>query len=184
MNSTELGRRLREARLAKKMTQSEVVGNFITRNMLSQIESGTAMPSMKTLEFLSGVLEVPMERLIAEQDEPACTQPALAQLQAVKKMLAEGKYKEILAAEDLSGLLEDEFQAIRSIASLRIAEDLAQTQEIASMQEALIHAKRAAQEAMVGIYANPARAAQAQTLISQIAKFLSSYYSDLAQAGV
>ena len=47
MGRAELGRRLKEARLARKMTQSEVVGDFITRNMLSQIESGSAMPSVK-----------------------------------------------------------------------------------------------------------------------------------------
>ena len=42
MNSEELGKRIKEARLAKKMTQSELVGTFITRNMLSRIESGNA----------------------------------------------------------------------------------------------------------------------------------------------
>ena len=66
MDNAELGRRLKSARLAKKMTQSDVVGSFITRNMLSQIESGTATPSMKTLEYLSGVLELPLEKLLSE----------------------------------------------------------------------------------------------------------------------
>ena len=42
MNSEELGKRIKEARLAKKMTQSELVGTFIKRNMLSRIESGNA----------------------------------------------------------------------------------------------------------------------------------------------
>ena len=36
MNPSLLGKKIKEARLAKKMTQKEVVGNFITRNMLSQ----------------------------------------------------------------------------------------------------------------------------------------------------
>ena len=40
MTPEERGRRIKEARISKKMTQSEVVGTFITRNMLSQIESG------------------------------------------------------------------------------------------------------------------------------------------------
>ena len=53
MNSGELGKRIKEARLAKKMTQSELVGTFITRNMLSRIESGNACPSVKTLEYLA-----------------------------------------------------------------------------------------------------------------------------------
>ena len=66
MDGKQLGRRLKEARLAKKMTQSEVVGTFITRNMLSQIESGAATPSVKTLEYLSEVLDMPMSQLVAE----------------------------------------------------------------------------------------------------------------------
>jgi len=43
MDRAALGSRIKEARLAKKLTQTEVVGSFITRNMLSQIESGTAL---------------------------------------------------------------------------------------------------------------------------------------------
>ena len=58
MENNTLGKRIKEARLAKKMTQSEVVGDFITRNMLSQIESGSATPSVKTLEYLCKVLEL------------------------------------------------------------------------------------------------------------------------------
>ena len=64
MDAQKLGRKIREARLAKRLTQSEVVGDFITRNMLSQIESGAATPSMKTLEYLSNVLSVPMSQLV------------------------------------------------------------------------------------------------------------------------
>ncbi|MCL2697633.1 MAG: helix-turn-helix domain-containing protein [Oscillospiraceae bacterium] len=66
MNGEILGRKLKEARLLKKMTQSEVVGNYITRNMLSQIESGAAFPSIRTLEYLSDVLEVSMPELLAD----------------------------------------------------------------------------------------------------------------------
>lgn len=67
MDNITLGKRIKEARLAKKMTQSEVVGTFITRNMLSQIESGTATPSVKTLEYLSNVLELPLDQLMSAE---------------------------------------------------------------------------------------------------------------------
>lgn len=73
MDSIELGKRIREARLSKKMTQSEVVGTFITRNMLSQIESGTATPSFKTLEYLSSVLDIPVNQLIPEPEQNTVT---------------------------------------------------------------------------------------------------------------
>lgn len=49
----ELGEKLRNARLEAGLTQRALCGNQITRNMLSQIENGTARPSMATLRYLA-----------------------------------------------------------------------------------------------------------------------------------
>lgn len=68
MTQAELGKRIKEARLAKKMTQSEVVGSFITRNMLSQIESGSASPSIKTLEYIANALDIPLNQLMTNEE--------------------------------------------------------------------------------------------------------------------
>ena len=48
MDSTALGKRLKKLGL-RKNDPIRGSGDFITRNMLSQIESGTAYPSVKTL---------------------------------------------------------------------------------------------------------------------------------------
>lgn len=58
-NTMTLGQKVKEARLERRMTQKEVVGDFITRNMLSKIENDSATPSVKTLEYLAGVLGLP-----------------------------------------------------------------------------------------------------------------------------
>ena len=47
--SMELGEKLRRARVEAGLTQKQLCENLVTRNMLSQIENGTAKPSMKTL---------------------------------------------------------------------------------------------------------------------------------------
>lgn len=52
----ELGEKLRQARLEAGLSQRQLCGEEITRNMLSQIENGTARPSTKTLQFLAGRL--------------------------------------------------------------------------------------------------------------------------------
>ena len=52
----ELGQRLRQARLDAGLSQRQLCGGEITRNMLSQIENGTARPSMDTLRYLAGRL--------------------------------------------------------------------------------------------------------------------------------
>lgn len=54
-----LGQKIREARQSKGMTQKELVGDYITRNMLSKIENDSAVPSVRTLEYLAGALGFP-----------------------------------------------------------------------------------------------------------------------------
>ena len=44
-----LGQKLRQTRLSKGLSQSQVAGGCVTRNMLSQIENDQASPSMRTL---------------------------------------------------------------------------------------------------------------------------------------
>ena len=183
MDSAELGRRLKSARLAKKMTQSDVAGTFITRNMLSLIESGNATPSVKTLEYLSSVLEIPMEKLLSESGEDhLLEQSHLQTLQNAKNFLSMQQYHELLQCTDKpEGLFADEFHAMRSIAYLELAYELARSSQTDILQNAVAYARSAAQEATIGIYANPARAAQANQLIANLAKYLSDYYSSLAQ---
>ena len=52
----ELGEKLRQARLEAGLSQRQLCGEDITRNMLSQIEHGSAKPSMKTLQVLASRL--------------------------------------------------------------------------------------------------------------------------------
>lgn len=52
----ELGEKLRQARIEAGLSQRQLCGEVITRNMLSLIESGKAKPSMSTLQYLAGRL--------------------------------------------------------------------------------------------------------------------------------
>lgn len=52
----ELGEKLLQARLDAGLSQRQLCGDQITRNMLSQIEHGTARPSMATLQYLASRL--------------------------------------------------------------------------------------------------------------------------------
>ena len=49
----ELGEKLKQARLEAGLSQRQLCGDAITRNMLSQIENGSAKPSMATLRYLA-----------------------------------------------------------------------------------------------------------------------------------
>lgn len=52
----ELGEKLLRARLEAGLSQRQLCGEEITRNMLSQIEHGSAKPSMSTLQYLAARL--------------------------------------------------------------------------------------------------------------------------------
>ena len=63
----ELGHRLKQARLEAGLSQRQLCGEEITRNMLSQIENGSARPSMDTLRYLASRLGKPMGYFLEEQ---------------------------------------------------------------------------------------------------------------------
>lgn len=61
-----LGQKLRQARLERGLTQKQLVGDQITRNMLSKIENDSATPSMRTLEFLARQLNLPVSYFLSD----------------------------------------------------------------------------------------------------------------------
>lgn len=78
----ELGQRLRQARLEAGLSQRQLCGDTITRNMLSQIENGSAKPSMETLRYLAGKLGKPMGYFLEEQAVTSPNQQVMAQARA------------------------------------------------------------------------------------------------------
>ena len=64
-----LGEKIKKARKEKKLTQNALVKDKITRNMLSQIESGNANPSLDTIKFLAERLSLPTAYLISDKDD-------------------------------------------------------------------------------------------------------------------
>lgn len=61
-----LGERLKQARLEKGLSQRQLCGEEITRNMLSQIENGSATPSVATLQMLALRLGKPVSFFLEE----------------------------------------------------------------------------------------------------------------------
>lgn len=59
-----LGERIRTLRKQKKMTLDALAGDRLTKGMLSQIENNKARPSMESLEYIAGRLEVTISELV------------------------------------------------------------------------------------------------------------------------
>ena len=174
MDRTELGKRIKEARLAKKLTQAEVVGTFITRNMLSQIESGNALPSVKTLQYLCEKLEIPMSTFETEDGTAQAEKNPYLKL---RDAFAQERYEEIVSCEECENY-GDELAALKARSLLALAAK-ADKQDVVSLQQAADRARAAAELAGRGIYANDSVRSEAQLLFNSLAQQLSDYYKSM-----
>lgn len=87
----KLGEKIKAARLNAGMTQAELAGDFITRNMLSQIENGLAMPSLQTALYIADKLGLDAGILFSEGDNRDIYF-LTRRLPELKKLYAEGDY--------------------------------------------------------------------------------------------
>ena len=85
----KLGEKIKAARLNAGMTQAELAGDFITRNMLSQIENGLAMPSLQTALYIADKLGLDAGILFSEGDNKDIYF-LTRKLPEIKKLFSEG----------------------------------------------------------------------------------------------
>ena len=120
----ELGKRLKEARLAAGLSQRQLCGDEITRNMLSQIENGAARPSMDTLKYLAARLGKSVSYFLEEETVTSPNQTVMA---AARAACRAGQWQKVLTAlGDYRGkdpLFDEERALLGYLALTALAED-------------------------------------------------------------
>lgn len=115
----ELGEKIKKARLEAGLSQRQLCGEEITRNMLSLIEHGSAKPSMKTLGYLSRQLGKPISYFLEEDARDSSELVESAEnLRRAEEALAEGK--EIYAAQLLDRVTEPRLRREKLLLRARI----------------------------------------------------------------
>ncbi|MBQ8238345.1 MAG: helix-turn-helix transcriptional regulator [Oscillospiraceae bacterium] len=124
----ELGIRLKQARLALGLSQRQLCGDEITRNMLSQIENGSARPSMDTLRYLAARLGKPVSYFLEEETVTSPNQPAMT---AARSAWQAGEAHAVLTAlEAYRGrdpVFDEEANLLRYLALTALAEAALET---------------------------------------------------------
>lgn len=119
-----VGTRIKELRRAKGLTQSDLVGGEITRNMLSRIESDKALPSLSTLLFLSERLGVSAGYILDEERTLFEDKKSLV-LPKLKAAYTRGNYREVLRLYERDlGECDDEVAYLMADTSAKHAEEL------------------------------------------------------------
>ena len=110
-----LGEKLRQLRQQRGLTQAEVAGEAITRNMLSLLEHDQAAASVKTLRYLSQRLGVPLSALMEEESQEEMS------LEAARTCFLAGDDEGCLVALEGSALpLGEEAKLLSCRSSLRL----------------------------------------------------------------
>lgn len=91
-----IGEKIKFLRQKKKLTQAAICGDLITRNMLSRIENGAALPSLPTLKHLADKLGVSAGYFLDDADELFPYQK-LALMPPIKEAFRNHDYTAVLA---------------------------------------------------------------------------------------
>ena len=119
--SMTLGEKLKALRKARGMTQAQLAGDRITRNMLSSIERDAALPSYETLRFLGKELAV-NPGCFFDDDADLLSCLLRADMPKIRAAFNEGSFDECIStAEPYKDCSDTELFSILSYAHYRLA---------------------------------------------------------------
>lgn len=118
-----LGEKIKHARLEAGMSQRQLCGEEVTRNMLSQIENGSARPSMATLSYFAARLGKTVSYFLEEDAVLSPNQAVMAQARAAVLGGNGADAVEILANyRQPDGTFDAEYRLLSRLAVLELAE--------------------------------------------------------------
>lgn len=117
-----IGEKIKSARKAKKMTQTELSRGIVTRNMLSAIESGAANPSLDTLVKISKKLSLPASYFLSENDDVYFYKKS-QEMDKIISALRAKNYKSVIDRALSLGAEDDEISYILAYSYFKLAEN-------------------------------------------------------------
>lgn len=129
-----IGQRLKQARLEKGLSQRQLCGDTITRNMLSLIENGSAKPSMDTLQYLAARLDKPIGYFL---------EASATGMDRARQAYREGAYRQTLELLKDSRPLSEEGKLLSVLAMLALAKEAVTQGQLPFARELLEQAEQA-----------------------------------------
>lgn len=115
-----LGEKLRQARKEAGLSQRQLAGDEMTRNMLSQVENDLARPSLGSLQYLAQRLGKSVGYFLEGEQEPEA--PAL---RSAREHYLQGQHRQALeqlvAQKARDGSLNDEMALLENLCRLELA---------------------------------------------------------------
>lgn len=117
--TNKIGEKIKKRRLELGLTQKNVAGNFMTRNMLSIIESGRATPSIETADYIAKTLKLPLSYLLSD-DETFFFYEKKQKISDIRAFFVSGDYSECIELIKSISDTDDELAYVLAHALLRL----------------------------------------------------------------
>lgn len=155
-----LGEKMRQARLQAGLSQGQLCQGLVTRNMLSQIENGSARPSLSTLQALSARLGKNVQYFL----DDATPADAPTRLDPARELFGQNKWQEAL--EVLLSLPESWEQAyLTALCQLQLGEEALSSGQSEAAKTHLLAAEAAGGKTP---YYSPALSQYVQLLLAKL----------------
>lgn len=136
-----MGQRIRAARLEARLSQRELAGEEMTRNMLSALEHDGAKPSVHTLLYLSERLCKPVGYFFGETVVQAAGTEKMEQARRAVEVDEYARCLELL--EDLDPMFQSEGALLRALALMGLAEEALKEERLPYARTLLERAREA-----------------------------------------
>ncbi|MBQ3527168.1 MAG: helix-turn-helix transcriptional regulator [Clostridia bacterium] len=137
---TDIGRRIRERRKKLGLTQTQLSGEYMTRNMLSRIETGDAHPSLDTLLYIAQKLKMPPSFFLCRDALEEAEYTKAVKVKEARRSLGMGQYKKCIDTCSELPAEDDEIAALKAASEVMLALSFFDKGEL---KEAHVHLERA-----------------------------------------
>lgn len=140
-----LGEKIRALRKAQGLTQAEVGGKVVSRNMLCRLEQGHVMPSIETLCHIAEVLKVPVGYFFDEEDDLFYYKKKQS-FAKIKKLFYGRKYSSCIQELEKLGGTDDECAYLSAVCYTECGVSCVKNGNLERAKEAFAHAEEYCQK--------------------------------------
>lgn len=136
-----LGEKIKSERQRLGLSQAQLAGDKITRNMISAIESDKANPSISTLSYLAERLSVSLSYLFAETGD-ALIQRRYALIGDAKNDFKAARYKECIEKILNIGFVDDELAYMLAISYFKLGKSAVLLGEVSKAKRCFLEFRK------------------------------------------
>jgi transcriptional regulator with XRE-family HTH domain len=119
LNPNAIGKKIRELRIQKGMTQASLAAETVTRNMLSLIETGGALPSFATIVALAERLDAPIEYFYSDCEDMNVFRK-IGVIEKIREAFDSGDYARCIYRIEHLGVYDEETEYLYAQSSLAL----------------------------------------------------------------